>query len=393
MTRLLAALPLATLAACKGGPAAQAGAPPPAPPATSATDWPLTRGGPSLQGRVHAPAPNPPTIEWTLDLGQPITAEAAIADNAILVGDSTGILHCIDLASHASRWTWRTGDTIQAAPALSNRQVFVGSDDGTFTALDLATGHRLWSVRSKEKFSSAPTVVDAPDAAGRWVLVNGYDGITRCLRATDGSEVWTYHSGDHIHGTPAVLDGSRVAFGGCDKAVHVLALTDGTLARRIPLPAQVTNSVAAAGSTIFCGTHGNQVLAVSAEAPAPLWTYRDSRFPFFSAPAVDDHHVYLGCRDKSLHAIHRSDGSRAWTFTTGGRIDGAPLAFDDAIVFGSADGRLYAAHPADGTELWRLDLGEDLTAPPAFAHGRLILGGGHGTLFIIATQLPKQPTP
>lgn len=385
MTRFLAALPLLLLTACdKPQPD------PPAAPAAAAspklTDWPITRGGAALQGRVAAALPKAPEIEWTFELESPGTAEAAVAEGAILVGDAMGILYCIDFETRKLRWKMETGDTIQAAPAVSNGKVFIGSGDKHFYALDLKTGEKLWSIEGGDKFSSAASVVSAPDGSGEWVLVNGYDGITRCLRASDGSEVWTYKTNDFINGTPAVIDDRLIAFGGCDSVIHVIDLAGGKLVNKIVTDAQITNSVATIGTTVYSGNHANQLVAAEADADQPAWIYEAGSFPFFTAPAVDDQNVYLGSRDKSLHAVKRADGTRAWTFKTGGRVESSPLAFDDGIVFGSSDGRLYAANPADGTELWRLDLGEDLTAAPVYAMGRIIIAGGAGTLFVIHGQ-------
>lgn len=388
MNRLLAALPVFFLMACdKPQPTGSAVivTPPPL------TDWPITRGGPQLQGRVHAATPKTPAIEWTFQLESPGTAEAAVAEGVILVGDVMGTLYCIDFETRKLRWKMATGDTIQAAPAVSNGRVFAGSGDKHFYALDLKTGDKLWSIEGTDKFPSAASIVTAPDGSGEWVLVNGYDGMTRCLHATDGSEVWTYKTDDFINGTPAVIDGRLIAFGGCDRVIHVLNLADGKFVNEIVTDAQITNSVATSGTTVYCGNHANQLVAAEAEAEKLAWIYQASDFPFFTAPAVDDHNVYIGSRDKSLHAIKRADGTRAWTFKTGGRVESSPLAFDDGIVFGSSDGRLYAANPADGTELWRLDLGEDLTAAPVYARGRLIIAGGDGTLFVVSEGNPANP--
>jgi outer membrane protein assembly factor BamB len=388
MNRLLAALPILLLAACdkQQAPGKSVATEPPTPLALS--DWPITRGGPQLQGRVAAPLFRSPVVEWTHDLGNPSAAEAAVAEGAIVIGDVMGKIHCIDLATRKSRWTFETGDTIQAAPAISKGRVFVGSGDQSFLALDLKNGDKLWSIEGGEKFSSAASVITAHGGSGEWVLVNGYDGITRCLLAADGSEVWTYKTEDYINGTPAVIDGRFVAFGGCDKVIHVLKLADGSLVNEVVTDSQITNSIATSGTTIYCGNHANQVIAAEAEADKLTWIYQDSEFPFFTAPAIDDRHVYIGSRDKSLHAINRADGKRAWVFKTGGRVESSPLAFDDAIVFGSNDGRLYAANPADGAEIWRLDLGEDLTASPVYAQGRLIIAGGDGTLFVVSEGKP-----
>ena len=389
MKRLILILPALFITSCKKTENTLT-TPLPAPTPAALTNWPLTRGGPSLQGRVNAPVLRKPAIEWTFEMKSPAIAEAAVADGVIVVGDVMGFLHCIDFASHKLRWKRETGDTIQAAPAIANGRVFVGSGDRKFYALDLKTGETIWSINGNDKFSSAPIVVTSPDGSTQWVLVNGYDGITRCLLAADGSVVWTYKTDDYINGTPAVIDGRLIAFGGCDKVIHIINLVDGKLINEVVTDSQITNSVATSGNTIYCGNYANQLVATEADADALSWIYEANEFPFFTAPAVDEKNVYIGSRDKSLHAVNRATGKRAWTFPTGGRVESSPIAFDDAVVFGSSDGRLYAAAPSDGSELWRLDLGEDLTAPPVYAQGRIIIAGGRGTLFVLSTAKTVQ---
>jgi outer membrane protein assembly factor BamB len=355
--------------------------PQPAPTATASTPWPITRGGPSLSGRVSSPVPRDPRIDWTYSLGAPGTAEAAAAEGTLVVGDVMGFIHAIDLDTRQPRWKFETGDSIEAAPAIHDGRVFAGSGDGSLHALDLATGEKLWSYQGGDKFSSAPNLIPGPDGGPR-LVVNGYDGITRCLDPADGAVLWTYQTDGYINGTPALVDG-KLAFGGCDTFLHVLDAATGKMLNTLPTESQIVDSIATSGTTLYAANYANQVVAAETDASEPAWIYENEDFPFFSSPAVDDARLYIGCRDKALHAIRRADGTRAWTFPTGGRIESSPIVFDDAVVFGSSDGRLYAVDPTGGDEIWRLDLGEKLTAPPIFAFGRLIITGGDGTVFAI----------
>lgn len=347
----------------------------------AATPWPITRGGPSLSGYVSAPVPRDPEIAWTLSLEAPGTAEAAAAEGTVVVGDVMGWIYAIDLQSREIRWKFETEDSIEAAPAIHDGRVFAGSGDGSFHALDLKTGDKIWTLSGNEKFSSAPNLIPGPDGSMR-IAVNGYDGMTRCLDPADGRVIWTYETNDYINGTPALVDG-KLAFGGCDTVLHVLDAASGEKLNTIPTDSQITDSIATAGTTLYAANYANQVVAADAAGEKPAWIYPGDDFPFFSAPAVDDDKVYIGCRDKALHAIDRETGKKAWTFPTGGRIESSPIVFDDAVVFASTDGRLYALDPADGSEIWRLDLGEKLDASPIFAFGHLIITGGDGTVFAI----------
>ena len=231
------------------------------------------------------------------------------------------------------------------------------------------TGQEVWRVTGQDKFPSGANVVKSPDGKDDWILVNGYDGVARCLRAEDGSAVWEYETDNYINGTPGVVDGKFVVFGGCDAMVHAVNLADGTPANEIETEAYITASVATMGTMIYCANYAYQVVAADAMGEKLKWVYTDEDHAFFSSPAVDDRLVYMGSRDKHLHAIDRETGKRAWKFKTGARVDSSPLVFDDAVVFGSNDGRLYAVSTGDGSEVWRLDLGEELATGPVLLNG------------------------
>jgi outer membrane protein assembly factor BamB len=147
--------------------------------------------------------------------------------------------------------------------------------------------------------------------------------------------------------------------------------------------AQIINSLTAWEDTVYGVNYANQLFAAPATAAQPAWLYEADGAQFLTSPAVDETQVYVGARDKHLHAVDRLTGKVRWKFKTAGRVASAPLVFDDAVVFGSSDGRLHAVDKREGQELWQLDLGEELAVAPAFAAGRIILGGGDGTLFVI----------
>lgn len=374
------------LSACSRSPetgAAKKSAPPPPPEIT----WPMTRGGPALSGSVAAPLPRQPVTAWTFTADGPITAEAALADGRVYIGTSKGTLHVLAADTGAPLWKFETKDAITAAPALAAGKVFLSSNDGKLYALAADTGAVAWEFSSEEKISSGAVVIKAPaDSAtpgADWVLLNGYDGTTRVLAAGDGKLVWSYKTDDYINGSPAVVDGRFLVFGGCDAQLHVVALRDGTLVHKIPTSAQIPASIATYGTMAFCGNYANQAVAFDVAAGTVAWTYEDRQLPFFSSPAVNDRLVLIGSRDKHLHAIERLTGKVAWTFRTGGRVEGAPVLFNDGVVFGSSDGRLYAADLAAGAELWSLDLGESLVASPAFGGQQIVVGGDKGTVFAI----------
>lgn len=343
----------------------------------------MTRGGKALQGRVGDRVPRQPVVEWTFAADSAVATEAVVSDGLIVFGTDDGAVIALDLRTRKERWRIETRDTVEAAPAIAAGRVFAGSNDCVFRALDLATGKELWHIEGSDRFLTGAVVTASPDGREEWVLVNSCDGVSSCVRASDGKEIWKHDTGNYINGSSAVLDGGWVAFGGCDSMIHLLRLADGGTVREIPTDGQVSRSLASWDGALYGVNLANQLIAVEAGADKPAWVYEDHDAEFLSSPAVDEARVYVGCRDKHVHAVDRRTGKRWWKFRTGGRVESAPLVFDDAVVFGSADGRLYAVDKQNGREIWRLDLGENLAQAPAFAAGRIVIGGTDGSLFVI----------
>lgn len=352
------------------------------------TDWPVDRGGGELSGRVDDPVPARPVVEWTFESEGGFTAPAVVADGVVFVGGLAGTFYALDAASGEVVWKAEGVDKIEAAACVVGDRVLIGSDGKEFRALERASGEEVWKMRSRDKFSSGANVFTAADGEAR-VLVNAYEGVTWCLRLADGNKVWSRQWSDRINGTPALLPGGRwLAFGGCDHGVHTLQLADGEVVSSVSTEAHITNTAATFKGVIYAGNYSGEVVAVKAGGSEPEWIYKAGKLPFFSAPAVSEETVFIGSRDKHLHAIDRKTGERRWKFRTGGRVDSSPLRFRDAVVFGSWDGRLYALDPESGEERWSLDLGEPLSGSPAFAGGRIFVGGNRGNLFSIR-DLPQ----
>lgn len=371
------------LARCggKSGPA-KVSKPEPSPAGeTWSPGWPVTRGGGGLTGQVAGAAPKQPAVEWTFANGCKITTEAVVGEGIIVFGDDEGGISAIDTATRKRRWRVVTGDTVEATPMIAGGKVFAGSNDGVFRALDARDGGVVWSLEGGEKFPTGAVLADRNGEPV--VLVNGYDGIARCLRPADGKEQWRHETGDYVNGSPVMLDGGWTAFGGCDAKLHILSVADGTAGGSLKSDAQIIRSMAAWEGTLYGVNHANQLFAAARDSESPLWIHELEDTQFLTAPAADDARIYVGCRDKCLHAVDRLTGKPLWKFKTGGRISGAPLVFDDAVVFGSVDGRLYAVDKSGGAELWRLELGEEFETAPAFAGGRVVVGGGDGTLFVV----------
>ena len=91
------------------------------------------------------------------------------------------------------------------------------------------------------------------------------------------------------------------------------------------------------------GTYENEVLAANLKTRKIVWRYHhpERNFPFYSSAALSGGRVFVGGRDKMMHALDATSGKEVWSFQTGARIDSSPAIAGGAVYVGSNDGKLY----------------------------------------------------
>jgi len=349
-------------------------------------EWPIARGGAGLSGQVGAALPPKPEIVWEFKSGGPIIGEAVASQGLVVFGDSVGLLTALDLKTGEKKWQKEYDQAFEAAPAIHGDTIYIGCEDMRLYALDLATGEEKWFIETDDKITAGVNVTKSPDGSATWIVLNGYDGVCRALKTEDGSEVWRHETEQPINGTPAVVDGRFVVFGGCDHYLYILDLATGKPLKSIEGEAPIVSTVGTEGTFVAWGDHANKVMGADLEEGELSWDYSDRNFPFMGAPAVGKKNIYIGGRDKKIHAIDRATGDNVWKFKTGSRVESSPILFTDGLVCGSSDGRLYALDLEKGEAAWTMDLGESLIAPPSFADGLILIGGEDGTLFALGKK-------
>ncbi|MDB6151675.1 MAG: Pyrrolo-quinoline quinone [Chthoniobacteraceae bacterium] len=346
-----------------------------------AADWPMHRGGSQLQGVAEMNAPAKAELAWTFTAGKPVKGSAAIAQKRVYFGDDAGIVHALDLLTGKEIWTFKTESSIEATPLIFEGVVFIGSSDANLYALDAATGTLKWKYTTGDKILGGANHAKNPSGEGEWILVGSYDASLHCVDAATGKVIWTHATDNFINGTPALFSTGEIVFGGCDAAIHVLQLKDGSELRQIDSQAYIASSVAIIDGIGYVGNYGNVVQAFNPTSGEIVWKYRDRNFPYYSSAALTKDRLLIGARDKQLHCLDRATGKDIWKFATRGPVDSSPVICGDAVIVGSEDGRLYCVSLADGKERWAYEIGAPVTSSPAVADGRIVVGSDDGNVY------------
>jgi eukaryotic-like serine/threonine-protein kinase len=349
------------------------------PSAAPANAWPQFRGSPLLTGVSASSVPETLTTKWTFESGDIIESSPTIVDGVAYIAIGNGTLVALDLATGTARWKYSIGNNDlfgESSPAIVQGVAYVGDLAGTVHAVNTRDGNRLWTFKAQGEVRASPVVTNGI------VVVGSYDTHLYGLDALTGTLRWKLQTQGQIHATAAVKDG--LAFiSGCDMKLHAVRVADGKQAYLIPSGAYTAASPVLDGNRAYFGTFGEEVVALDLRTRRTAWHYSDpdKRFPFFSSGALASGRLFVGGRDKSVHAINVATGKTAWTFPTKARVDSSPALAGGRVFVGSSDGRLYVLDATTGAKRWEFDCGGAVTGSPAIASGRVVVGAQNGVVY------------
>jgi outer membrane protein assembly factor BamB len=214
------------------------------------------------------------------------------------------------------------------------------------------------------------------------VLIGSYDGHLYALDAKTGEMEWRYETMGPVHAAPGVTNGiTHVA--GCDEHFRAIRIADGAELFEMDSGAYTGASPALVDGKAYFGTFSNEVLAIDLETREIIWRYDPPTgdFPFYSSAAMDGDRLYVGGRDKLIHALDARTGEPLWTFATQSRVESSPAVASGRVFVGSNDGRFYVLDADTGEKVWEFYAGEAITASPAISDGRIVVASLDGMVY------------
>jgi len=384
--------------------------------------WPMFRGDLKHTGSSPAKAPDTNHTKWVFPTSDPILSSAAIVDGKVFVSCDDFNLYCIDINNGQEIWHFPAGNRIRSSPAVADGKVFFGSDstDNRVYCVDVTTHNEVWN------YSADGAVVSSPAIWNGRVYVGTNSGRLLCLNENTGSEFWNYscNSGappNAVYSSPAVT-GGRVFFGSHDKNLYCLNATTKAVIWHYLSAGEITSSPAVVNGKVFFGTFDysnprlNCVYAIPENDPNSdgvisenevLWNYTAGDL-VYPSPAVSDHKVFIGSKNRKLYCLDETNGAMLWNYTTGftanhveqnGFISSPAVA--DGKVYVNAWNRSFYCFDADGFSdgtddgvpdshvnnsdlIWSYRLsesGDGGVCSPAIADGMVFIGSGVGNLY------------
>ena len=120
-----------------------------------------------------------------------------------------------------------------------------------------------------------------------------------------------------------------------------------------------------------------------------LWSYTTGGW-LHSSPAVADGKVFIGSDDGYLYCLYTSNGTLDWKYNTGrtGRnqyVRSSPAVADGKVFFGCADGYVYCLYASNGSLDWEYYISGDgvYTSSPAIVDGKVFIGSYNGKVYCL----------
>jgi outer membrane protein assembly factor BamB len=278
-------------------------------------------------------------------------------------------------------WRFAAGAPIRSSPAIGgNGTIYVGSDAGKLYALaadgslraEIALGGRIWG---------------GPLLARERIFAGSDDEHLYALSWQEGALrlAWKLRTRDFIYGSPGAL-GEDVVVGSWDGGLYRARAANGKKVWRYKARGDLESSPALApdGRTLYVGSRDRKLHAVT-EAGKLRWKF-GTRDSVNSTPAVaPDGRIYVGSDDGHLYALTPA-GRKRWAFAAEADVLSSPALSPDAktVYVGSHDGHLYAVDAQTGKLRWKHDCDVVWSSPAVDARGEIYFGAWDGKVYALS---------
>jgi outer membrane protein assembly factor BamB/predicted nucleic acid-binding Zn ribbon protein len=367
-----------------------------------ANQWSMFRHDFLHSGTADANAPLPQgAVQWTFATGGAIQSSPAIVNGTVYIGSRDGKIYALNAATGVEQWEYQTGSWVDSSPVVVDNVVYAGSNDGNVYALDAGTGRKIWS------YNTHYATVSSVAVAGGMVYFGSDDFRVYGLNASTGKKIWSYKTGGQVRSSPLVANGILYV-GSTDGYFYSLNANSGRLRLRFPRAAIDSSPVIVGTNVYFVATDG-YLIAMDGKArtwpgeyfilnlwtQAAVWGFAPNPPSITgvslqkhvgiinnSSPAIENDVLFAGTTI-NLVAINIRNGSKIWSFKTGGQVISSPAVTGNTAFIGSNDGNVYAVDAVSGKKIWAVSTGGAVGSSPALAGGMLYVGSYDGKVYAI----------
>jgi outer membrane protein assembly factor BamB len=284
-------------------------------------------------------------------------------------------------------WKYGARPLLEFPPIIVAGTLYGLDNNGHAFAIDAKTGKVLWKRRVAQLNASSPTY-----AHHRLFIVNLIPGQVLALDPKNGRTEWKKELPGRSESAPVVV-GNRVFFGDEDGTLYAVDRRNGNTIWTTQLCGSIKAAPAYEHGILYDGDYGGCMSAVNSHTGKIKWQAHSQGLGlgsvgrFYSTPAVAFGRVYTGSLDHRVYSFEASDGSLAWSHSTGNYVYSGPTVADTpdtppTVYIGSYDGNLYALDAKTGETRWSRSAGGPVIVSPSAI----------GNIVYVPTYSPKATT-
>ena len=302
---------------------------------------------------------------WRYDTGWTIASSPAVWNDSAIVGDASGRVYCLSLASGQPRWQFKTGSAVYSTPDTAGDTVVFASTDGNVYALKAATGKEVWL------FKTARPIVASPRIADGVVYLGASDGHFRALDLASGKLRWDFDRlGGFVETKPLVYNG-KVIFGVWDQHLYALDAKTGKLAwkwqgdKRGTMYSPAACWPVGANGKVFVVAPDRRLTALDVNTGDAIWRTGSYTVRESIGLSQDRSRIYVRAMQDFFYAFSTAANhpEKIWELNAafGYDINSAMLSEKDGVVFyGTKNGLLFAIDAGTGAIKWQHKTGVGL---------------------------------
>ncbi len=351
-----------------------------------------------------------PRQRWKFQTGGPVKSSPVVVNGTAYFGSWDGNVYAVNIADRSLVWSYQTGDKVSGSAAVVSNTVFIAGENGNLYSFNATDGSTNWvaDVPGGKRIAGSPAVaygtvfIGAGKEGGAERVYMG-SGKMYGFDVETGAEIWVGPQGPQGYGAVALGSNTMFLSGGGANGPRACSISTGVQSwyKSIGKQNRSFMSVSYVGGEVYApgairgSVSRHDPLTGSIDWLTTTLPHNDDETEFemnsgglfgyeiFTDLAVANGRLYAGCNDGKLHTFDQTDGSRGWTFPTGGKVQSSPAVAGDLVYFGSWDGRVYAVNAVNGKGVWSYDLGERIISSPWPGDGTLTIGCDDGAVYCL----------
>lgn len=361
-------------------------------PTTSADEWPMEGGNPSLTGMTATTIPTDlPEKVWETRVPGVILFTPIVTGSGVVIVDNEGWVVMFDSNDGARRWSRELDTKISAPPCVPHgaQRVFVGTNNGRISAINRGGinlgGEIAWEY-------------SGPDAAyhivglGKQLIVRTRDGVVYALNRESGEHLWTQETFADQGATLV-----RIGYKNPQKGDDLLTRSPGWMRVIDPETGELKASAddtmspesltaVTTSETVITGDHtGISIRELQVDDMGePNISEPVKRISLSGTveltPAVTSSRVIVAMTSGRVYAVDPATGEEEWCVNLQDTIKARPVTDGETVLVGSTASTVYALNVEDGSVRWSIETDYMLDVPPAVAGGTIYVGDGCGNV-------------